>query len=203
MGFMITGQQLHEWLGATMLILFVIHNILNLKWYKNLLNGSYNPFRVIQTVVDFLVIIFLSDQMISGIMMSRHVFGFLSISSGMAFAREMHLFAAYWSFILMSLHLGMHWAMIINMIKKLLKISGSSFSGTFILRISATAISVFGLYAFIKHNLISYMFLRSRFVFFDFNQSPLSFLGEYMAMIGLFIFISYYSTKMIRKHGKK
>lgn len=33
MAYQITGQNLHEWLGAGMLVLFIIHNILNLKWY--------------------------------------------------------------------------------------------------------------------------------------------------------------------------
>lgn len=36
MAFQITGQELHEWLGAGMLALFLTHSILNYRWYKNL-----------------------------------------------------------------------------------------------------------------------------------------------------------------------
>lgn len=32
MAYMITGQEVHEWLGAAMLLLFIVHHILNFKW---------------------------------------------------------------------------------------------------------------------------------------------------------------------------
>ena len=50
MAFQITGQELHEWFGAGMLVLFLMHNILNFKWYKNLFKGRYTMFRVLQAV---------------------------------------------------------------------------------------------------------------------------------------------------------
>lgn len=48
----------------------------------------------------------------SGIVMSNYVFGFVSISGQMALARQMHMAASYWGFVLMSVHLGFHWSMI-------------------------------------------------------------------------------------------
>lgn len=40
MAYQITGQKLHEWFGAGMLALFILHNILNIKWYGNLSKGN-------------------------------------------------------------------------------------------------------------------------------------------------------------------
>ena len=37
----VTGQLFHEWFGAGMLVLFIAHNILNIRWYGNLFKGKY------------------------------------------------------------------------------------------------------------------------------------------------------------------
>lgn len=48
--------------------------------------------------------------------MSRHVFVALSINDCMTTARIMHLAASYWGFVWMSVHLGMHWNMILGVL---------------------------------------------------------------------------------------
>lgn len=52
MAFQVTGQKFHEWFGAGMLVLFLAHNILNYRWYKNLFKGNYNIICVLQAVVN-------------------------------------------------------------------------------------------------------------------------------------------------------
>ena len=48
------------------------------------------------------------------------------------------------------------------------------------------------------------MFLTSSFVFFDFEQPALLFFTEYIAIMGLFVFLAYYATKVMqRRNGKK
>jgi len=102
-----TGDVAHEWFGAGMFVLFIIHNILNWKWYRNILKGKYTVFRVFQTAVNLLVFAAMIGLMISGIMMSSYVFAFLRISGGMSFARKLHMLSSYWAFVLISLHLGL------------------------------------------------------------------------------------------------
>ena len=41
MSYQITGQELHEWFGAEMLVLFLLHNILNIRWYDNADDHQY------------------------------------------------------------------------------------------------------------------------------------------------------------------
>ena len=45
------GQSLHEWLGIGMFLLFVIHHVLNCRWFGVLLKGKYTPFRIWQTML--------------------------------------------------------------------------------------------------------------------------------------------------------
>lgn len=49
MSYQITGQKLHEWFGTGMLVLFLLHNILNIRWYGSLFKGKYTLLRAMQT----------------------------------------------------------------------------------------------------------------------------------------------------------
>lgn len=199
MAYQITGQEFHEWIGIGMLVLFVTHNLLNLRWYGNLFKGKYRMLRIIQTVINFSLLLTMFCLGFSGIVMSRHVFADFPINRPMATARNMHLSASYWGFVLISTHLGLHWSMILGMFRKLL--NGKKVFGIiiWILRTASLLFAGYGLYLFIQKNIISYMFLKVQFVFFDFEQSVASVVLEYLTMMGFWIFISYYAAKGIGK----
>lgn len=194
----ITGDSAHEWLGAGMLILWIAHHILNRNWYSHLFKGKYTPIRILQTVTNFAVLLSMFGLMVSGIILSREVFALLPISGGIAPARSLHILCAFWGFVLMAFHLGLHWNMILGMIRKVVgpvKSKGKRIA----LRVTAAAVAGYGLYAFIKNQFLSYMFLTSPFVFFDFERPVLFFFIEYIAIMGLFIFLSYYISRGLQK----
>lgn len=198
MAYQVVGETLHEWFGAGMLVLFMIHTALNIKWYRNLFKGKYKPLRIFGTVLDFAVLVSILSLGYSGIVMSRHLFAFLPIDGGMALARVMHLAGSYWGFVLMSLHFGLHWGMMLGLFRKL---SGGEKLPVlvWIMRLLAFAIAGYGAYFFIKTDIFSYMFLKMEFVFFDFEKSAFSVFSEYIAMMGLWVFIGYYAAKGLGK----
>ena len=203
MAFQITGEALHEWIGAGMLILFLLHNILNVRWYGNLLKGKYHALRVFRTVVNLMLLVSMLVQAYSGIVLSRHVFAFLPINSGMAIARVLHLAGAYWGFVLMSVHLGLHWSMIMRMFQKL-PVQKENAARNIVLRIGAAAIALYGAVCFINADIPAYMLLRTEFAFFDYDKSTVQVFVEYIAMMGLLVWVSYYASKMlIRMPGHK
>lgn len=192
MAFMLTGQALHEWLGAGMLALFLLHHVLNLRWIRHMGQGRYTPFRILQTALAFLVLVTMLGAMVSGIWMSRYVFAFLPLQGGMSLARTAHILCVYWGFIALSAHLGLHWGMMLGMVRKAAGVKSGSRSRTLALRVLTLGGAAYGVYAFCKHRMAEYLFLRSRFVFFDFEQPPLQFFVEYLAMMVLWAAISYY-----------
>lgn len=105
-----------------------------------------------------LVLAAMVGSMVSGIILSRHVLSFLPIDGGRSFARKLHMIAAYLGFVLMSLNLGLHRSMMIGMVKKLVKTVSPV--RTWILRILALAIAGYGVFAFIKRDIGSYMILK-------------------------------------------
>lgn len=192
MAYQINGQKFHEWFGAGMLFLFLTHNLLNIRWYGSLFKGKYKLLRIMQTAVNFGVLISIFCLGFSGIVMSRHVFAAFLVNGPMATARSMHMAAAYWGFVLMSIHLGMHWGMILGMFRRLLK--GRTLPDLIVwgLRLAVVILAGYGLLCFIQKDIVSYMFLRNAFVFFDFEQSTWSVFAEYMAMMGFWIFTGFY-----------
>ena len=203
MAYMLIGETAHEWMSTIMFLLFILHHILNWRWYKNLTKGKYSALRIFQTAVNCLVLLAMIGLMISGIMMSRTVFAFLPVQGGMNFARNLHMLAAYWGFILMSIHLGLHWGMVMGIFRKMNGITTPSPARTFLLRGLAIVVCIIGIYAFVKNNIADYLFLCSQFVFFDIQQPLILFFGEYLAMMGLWSCLAYYLAKVLQMHKKR
>lgn len=198
MGYQFWGEAAHEWIGAGMFVLFILHHILNLNWHKRIFKGKYTAMRTVTLCVDILVLLAMLALMYSGIVMSRHVFAFLPIESGLALARKLHILGAYWGFILMSLHLGLHWNMILGMLRKQIKLPASRARNTALFLASAV-IAAYGVYVFISRNFATYLFLQSEFVFLDYNEPKCLFYIDYLALMGLCIFIAHYASKLCRR----
>ena len=97
--------------------------------------------------------------MISGIVLSQHVFAFLGISSGANFVRIAHMLASHWYFLFMSLHIGLHAGMISRHIAAKNQRTTETKTGasvqpvrlkTIMLYTLLAGICTYGLYAFIS-----------------------------------------------------
>lgn len=113
------GQTAHEWLGIGTFTLFVLHHILNRHWHRGVFKGRYTAMRWMQTTLVILILLTMCGSMVSGILLSRYALPFLPLNGGGAFARNIHMLSAYWGFVLMSLHLGFHWSIVVGMAKKI------------------------------------------------------------------------------------
>lgn len=201
MAYELVGQAAHEWIGIGMLVLFISHHVLNRNWAGNILKGKYNAVRIIQTGVVLLILCAMAGSMISGVILSRHALVFLPIKGRRSFARNLHMISAYWGFVLMSVHLGFHWSMMTGMVKKLFPKSSSvrKWAG----RILALIVAGYGIYAFVKRDIGDYMMLRSHFVFFDYDEPLIFFFLDYIAVMGLFIFMGNYACAGFRMPGRE
>lgn len=200
MGYQFWGETAHEWIGAGMFVLFLLHHILNGSWHKNLFRGKYPRIRIFLTVIDVLTLLSMIAQMYSGIVLSRHVFVFLPIESGLAFARRLHILGSYWGFLLMSLHLGLHWNMVLGAVKR--KFPVTSQSVHYLSVGIGLAVALYGAWVFVKRDFAVYMFLQSEFVFMDYEEAKVLFYLDYLALMGTCIFISHYVGKLLRSLKK-
>ena len=201
MAYSLVGEAAHEWLGIGMFVLFILHHVLNSKWSSSLFKGKYTAYRIMQTALVVLALVSMLGSMVSGIVLSRHALSFLQIRGGQSWARTLHMLSAYWGFVFISLHLGLHWNIMMNMTKRLFK--KPSAVRKWIVRVIGFLIASYGVYAFIKRDIGSYMILKNQFVFFDFDEPLVLFMLDYIAVMGLFVFTGNYLSIGIRKLGGK
>lgn len=186
MAYELIGTLPHELLGAGMFALFLLHHFLNRAWIRNFKKGRYSPSRVAQTLLVLLILMTMLGSTASGVVLSKHLFSALPIEGKRSAARVVHMLCGYWGFVLMSLHLGLHWSTVLGAVRRLRRGTTTFRSASLISRGIAVLIALYGLRRFFFHDIGSYLFLRTEFVFFDFDRPVILFLLDYLAVIFAF-----------------
>lgn len=201
-GYQFWTEESHEWVGVGMFCLFLVHHVLNLTWYKKLWKGKYSFPRILKFLIDFALLAMMLAQMHSGILLSRYIFDFLPLSGGMFLARKLHILGAYWGFLLMSLHIGLRWDMVIQAAKRKFPCQQKSNMRSMVCFLLGAAIAAYGGIVFVKRDFLMYLFLKSEFVFLDYGEPIFAFYGDYLALMGAYIFIVHFILKIIRNAKK-
>lgn len=192
MAYSLIGETFHEAAGTVMLVLFGLHHWFNRAWWKNLFRGRYSPQRIFQTALNLLLLIFMIVQPLCGILMSKHLFTFLPTDGISSVARAIHLPLSNWGFVLMSLHAGTHLGAMLPKGKKKAVVLGC-----------LGAVSLYGVYAFVKRQIPAYMLLKLPFAFFDYSEPRWFFLADYLAVIVLFAMLGYGILLLLKRKQDK
>ena len=177
----------HEILGAVLFVLWVIHIVWNRAWIKGFLKGKYNALRIVRTVINVGVIVCVLFLMISGVMLSNHVFAWLGVESGASFARTAHMLASHWYLVFVSLHIGLHLSLFIR---------GRAAMGI------AAALVAYGIYAFVARGLWKYLTLQQPFFFLDLERGYLLFALDYIAIMALFAVVMHLVMTAMVKYSR-
>ena len=184
-------DRIHQICGISLIMLWVIHIMLNRRWYGALFKGKYQPYRIMQLVVNCGVLICALFLMISGLLMAWFIPADW-VGGALGFARTTHLLASHWYYIFMAFNIGLHASMIATKIK----IRG------IVPCLICILISLYGVYAFIIRGVWKYMFGLQQFFFFDFERGYMLFVLDYISIIVLFGTVSYYIGKLLVR-GRK
>lgn len=195
MAFQVTEQLAHEWLGITMFALTVVHQILNRKFYSAIFKGRYNGLRVFQLIVNILLLLSFVCTALSGMMMSRFATPFMNGILPSSVVRQGHLALSHWSFVLMGLHLGLHFGIITSKLKK-----GAV---RFALGAVMSIISVYGFYLFFKSDMLNYMLFKNPFAFLDYTKAWWLVILENLAMLLAWGYAAYLLSLFLRCVTKK
>ncbi|WP_250944624.1 DUF4405 domain-containing protein [Clostridium felsineum] len=169
---------------------------MNYKWYSTLGKGKYFIQRSLLIIADMLLLIDMIVLMVSGIGMSQYIFRFLDLNMSWFLAMNLHVVSSYASFLLMGFHIGLHYGMILGMFRKVFHITEKSEIRTWILRGIAGMAAVYGVYALVKRNFISYITLQMHFVFFNYKEPFIFYELDLLAITILMIFAGYYLQKL-------
>lgn len=202
MAYQMTGILIHEVVGVILLVLFVAHNILNRRWYKTILKGKFDLRRILSIMVNLLFLVSMAAVLISSMPISREVLTWIPIKNDMIFM-QIHVMTSYWGFIIMAVHIGMSWGTIINAMRKMTGITGSSTVRTFLLRILAVFIVVFGVQTSFERNLGTKLVVFDPFGSLGFDESSITFIMDYLSIMGIYICGTHYAVKFIQKQKQR
>ncbi len=197
MAYSLIGEMFHEIVGTLIFILFIIHHVLNRKWFGSLFKGKYGAARIFRTVINILLFIFMVLQPVSGILMSKHLYTFLPALPISAGARGIHMLLAYWGYVLMCVHAGTHLS---RPLVKLEKQKRRIWIPVFGL---LCVISVYGCIAFVKRGFPGYMTGSTMFAFFDYSEPLVFFILDYLAVMILFMMVGCLVIRILTKTDEK
>ncbi len=180
MVYQLTGNFLHEWIGMAMMVVVILHNVMNRNWYTGLGKGRYTPQRGLILVTNLLLIISFLMAGVSGMAISEDAVPFLNGMISNRLARTLHLASSYWSMVLMSLHLGFHWGMLIRLIPAWRSGRGKT---AMAMRIAGYLYAMYGLYVFIRDGIWNYLTFTTHFAIFDDSVPGVMVLFNTLAMM--------------------
>ncbi len=195
MAFQVTEQLAHEWLGITMFVLTIVHQILNRKYYTAIFKGKYTPLRAFQQIVNTLLLLSFLCTALSGMIMSRYATPFLNGILPSNIVRQGHLALSHWSFVLMGLHLGLHFGIIVSRLKNR--------TVRIILGVVMTGISAYGFYLFFRSDILRYMLFKNPFAFLDYSKAWWLVLLENLAMLLAWAFAAYLLSLGLKRLSRK
>ena len=147
MGYNITGNLIHEILGIAVLVMIIIHNLLNIKWFISVFKGKQKNYKLkLKVIINLLLTINSIFLLISSLIISQNVFLFLGIAN-LGNWTYIHRLTAYLEIIMIAIHLGFHWKMVIGAFRKMFKLKDKNKLRTFLLRLIALTLAVVGVKA--------------------------------------------------------
>ena len=191
-------KEAHLWIGIAVAFLFILHTALNYKWYKALFKGKYSTMRIVQTVVNFLLLVNLIICIVSGVLVLPDVF------IGYEINVKIHLITSAWTFILMSVHLGLHWSIFVGIASKGDLPDGLKTALKWVFRIILCVIVLYGIYIFVERRFWEEMLLLIDYQKeYDYSKTPLVYIVESIALSVVFVSITYYIKKIFLKIWQK
>ena len=195
MAYQVTGEMAHEWLGLGMVVLVVLHQVLNRRWYPSLWKGPYTLGRAVANGTNVLLLSSFALTAFCGMAMSVYAVPFLHGMARASLVRGAHLSLSHWTFVLMGFHLGLHLPVLLGNWKPMGKLK------TVCLAIWVTLAAV-GLFLFLKHGIVKYLLFRVPFAFLDYGKAAGVVLLENLLMLLFWVFVGGECAVLCRGAGK-
>lgn len=197
LGYRLTGAVSHEWIGLAFYALCMLHLVVNRCWFKRITKGRYTFRRHISTVLNILLSLSMMILCVTGILGSRHIFGFLSFNGDMDI-RQLHTFVAYWGLVLLGIHTGLQWTKVLTGLRGAPGIANMVVMKG--IRIGLLLLMVvYGVWASFDRAMGSKLFLGFSFDFWDTGRPELLFYTHNLAILALYTVFTYYLSKFILK----
>lgn len=188
------GNLAHELAGAGMFLLLVVHNLFHRRWFATLSKRWRERRGKFNIVMTFVLLSGMLALLSTSLLISETLFAELRLADDFS-ARQIHASIAYWLMVIVAIHLGLRWPMLMAIAQKQLGIVKTNAAVTTVLRLMAFGIAIQGIYSVIALNLHSRLLFQMSLDWWNFEESVAGFFGHCLAIVGLFVFVTHYAVQ--------
>jgi hypothetical protein len=196
------GNASHEWAGISVFLLLVVHNMFHRRWFAALPKQGQGERRgKFNIALTFVLLAGMLALLGTSLVISETLFANLRLDDDFT-ARQIHAGIAYWLLIIVAIHLGLRWPLLMGVARRLLGIVQVSAARTALLRLIAIGIAGQGACSALALNLRSRLLFQMSLDWWNFEESVAGFFGHCMAIMGLCMFLTYYTMQWLQRRKR-
>lgn len=194
------GNTVHELAGAGMFMLVIVHNVINRRWYGRISKEKRHGRGLFNIGITLALGIAMLVLLVTSVLISNTLSGVMSAYGGFT-VRQIHTLAAYWVLVIVAIHLGLRWPMIMGVARNLIEISKSSAVRTLVLRAATIVIAIHGVWSSFELGLGTKLAMQTTLDWWNFEEAVFGFFFHCIAIAGLYITLTYHAIKWLQ-HGR-
>jgi hypothetical protein len=194
------GNAAHEIAGTALFLLLISHNVFNRRRYTAFAKRAGGLRQKIDMATIFLLATAMLTLLITSLMISETVFGVL-LPRGDFNARQVHTLAAYWVLVIVSVHLGMRWSVILAAGRRLFRIDRPNLTRTLVLRAVAVCLAIQGVFSSFELSMGTQLAMQITLDWWNFEESAIGFFLHCIAVSGLYIALTYGIIGLMERRG--
>jgi hypothetical protein len=192
------GNVVHEVVGTSMFLLLIAHNFFNRRWYGSVPRTPREQRSLFNVSVTFALLIAMLTLLVTSVLISNALSTFLPAWGGFT-VQQIHTLAAYWSLVIVSIHLGLRWPMLMAIARNLFGITTPRALRTIAFRALAVAIAIHGIWSSYELGLGTKLSMRMTLDWWNFEESVVGFFIHCIAVAGLAISATYYGLQALER----
>lgn len=196
------GNLVHEVAGTAMFLLLIAHNVFNQRWWGGIARTRREPRSIFNVGVTFALLIAMLVLLITSVLISNALAPYLPPWGGFT-VRQIHTLAAYWVLVIVAVHLGLRWPMLMGVARNLFGISGPNIARTIALRVIAAAIAILGAWSSFQLGVGGKLSMQMTLDWWNFEESVAGFFIHCVAIAGLYMALTYYAMKALQERKRK
>lgn len=198
------GNVAHEVAGLAMFALLVVHVAFHRRWFTTLVKAPRARRDKFNIGLTLLLLVGMLVLLSTSLVISETVFLDLRWDDDFT-ARKIHVGIAYWLLVIVAIHLGLRWSLLISTARRLFGLAEANAFRTAVLRLVAIAIAIAvqGAYSVLALNLCYRLLFQMALDWWSFEESVVGFFGHCSAVMGLCIFLTHYTMRGLERIRRK
>lgn len=191
------GNLAHEIAGTGLFLLLISHNLFNRRWYGAIAKGRHDGRRLITRGINLSLLASMLALLITSVIISQDLFSALPLTSTVGL-RQIHTMAACLALLIVSVHLGLHWTMIMGVARTWAGITSESKGRSLALRTLALLGSLYGLFSLAAADVREKLLMQMSFDLGALQVSTTAFLLQHAAIVWLGACLGHYGVALVR-----